>query len=608
VQEARAFDLNRKQHCAIAASIAVAAAWFIGPSRERFAGWGEDPQFILWLFETVWTRISAHGPLWFFDLAQWRAQLFAGADFGLAYSENQIWAALFTYLPFRFLHSAALTLQLYVVASLVCTYAVTYLWLRSRMLPGFAAGLAAFFATCGWIQSQTGHLQAFCLFTLPLAALALDRLRERGTLAAALLLGASVGWLCGWNLYYFCFAATSCGVALVSDLFRKRLMPGLVLAAGATAALFAVPILKPYLLLDQSLGAHPALESYGLHPAELFARIDSPRLLWPRILASGEPGAMPISWLLLLIAAVRIPKARPWLIAAAVAFWISTGSTLGAWQTLGWLPGVNGLRAIGRVHVLTIVFSLPALGALLEAFPPKLAGLALLLLVAESLPARPAVHLPVEQDRPAPPFALDGSPLLVLPPPDAAAMYSLLPWKVPYQGGYSGFAPPGQELLDETWRRNRDPAAASIAATRPRYVLARSPEVAASVRANERVAREARLVFLGAQSVLFELSGGEPAPLDPVEATAPRTAPSSLELIAALAGTLSIARVDRCSLRIETGWGPLSLSRRAKLQGSEFLTVKLRPGELVFRHRLKRWIDRWPAAVRPHTAQSMQCH
>jgi hypothetical protein len=595
--------LDLKKHLAVGAAVILAAAWFIAPSRTRFAGWGDDPRFILWLFETVWSRISAHGPLWFLDLTQWRAQLFAGADFGLAYSENEIWAALFTYLPFRLLHSAALTLQLYMIAALALTYGVACLWLRSRMRPGVAAALAAFFAVSGWIQSQAGHLQAFCLFTLPLAALALDRLRARASIARAFWFGVSIGWICGWNLYYFAFAAISCGSIILSDLYRKRLAPGHALVAGAAAAMVAMPVLRPYFLLGRALGAHPALESYGLQVFDLFARLNTPRLLWPALEPSGEAGGMPVCWLLLLLAAVRVPKARPWLIACAFAFWISTGSAFGAWQTLGWLPGVNGLRAIGRVHVVTIVLSLPAIGAMLESLPPKLAGLAVLLLFAESLPTHPVEQVPVAARLPAPPFALDGSPLLVLPPPDAAEMYALLPWPVSYQGGYSGFAPPGQELLDVTWRRDRDPTAASMAVTNPRYVLARSPEIAAAIQANRKIIRQAAV---GNGARLFELDA-RTALLDPVKDTIARSTPVTLDLLAASAGALSIARIDRCFLLVETAWGPLHFSRKLKLQGSEFLTARPRKGELVFRHRLNRWVDRVPAAFRPRTTQSIQC-
>lgn len=480
-------------HGAAVLGLLSCAAWFIRPSRDAVIGWGGDPHFNLWTFELVWDRIASHGPLWFLHLPLWRTQLFAGADFGLAYSENQLWTALATYPFFLISGSAPLALQLFVIACAPLTYGLTFIWLRGRMRPVHAAGLALFFAASGWLQSQMGHYQNLCIFVVPLALVAFDRLKAAPSIPRALLLGLAVGWACGWNLYYFVFLGVWCGLLLANEVRRKRLPWRLAGLAAIAAIAVAAPVLRPYLLLDRSLGSHPALECYGLNPWDMFARLHAPRLLWPAYEAVVEPGGMPITWLLLLLYGLTIPRARPWLIAAAAAFWISTGRALGAWGALGWLPVVSALRAIGRVHLMTIALTLPALGAVLQALPSRVAGVALVLLLAESIPGRPAEHVAVEAARPAPEVAFGTDPILVLPPPDSFAMEALLPWRVSYYGGYSGFAPPGEELLEATWRRSSTTAVAvekSVAATQPRFILSRSPEISSIVRAGISVRRE----------------------------------------------------------------------------------------------------------------------
>lgn len=553
-------------------ALGAAAAWFVRPSRGGMAGLGADPDFNLWLFENVWSRISAHGPLWFLDVGAWRTQIYGGVPLGLAYSENEQWAALATWPLFRLTGSGSLTLQLYMVVCVCATYAATHLWLRRYAQPGTAMALSAFVATCGWMQSQMVHL--FCLFTLPLAALAADHWRSRRTAAGAALTGIAAGWICGWNLYYFVFASAWCAVVLL----RNPRHLAVALLAGSAVAF---PLLRPYLLLDRVVGVHPALLCYGLHPFDLFSRLHVPALLWPRE-SNAVPGGMTLSWLALVLLSLRIEKARPWLLAMLVTFWISTGSSFGAWQAVGWLPAVNSLRAIGRLQSVTILLSLVPIAAALGRLPPKVRALGLALLLLESIPRRPMEHVPPVPISP-PPFALgqpgEGPPLLVLPLPDSMAMVALQSWRIAYQGGYSGFAPLGQELLAKLSPTD------AIASARPRYVLARTPEIAAQVNG----VRRAEVTFLGRPATLFELQTTPEAVQ--LAATRPRQGPLTLELFAESDGVLSINDLDRCALRIESAFGPVVIRRKVKLQWTDFAGVRLHRGELVYRHRLRPLFD-----------------
>ena len=78
--------------------------------------------------------------------------------------------------------------------------------------------------------------------------------------------------------------------------------------------------------------------------------------------------------------------ARPWLLACALAFWLSLGRGTGLFDATAPLPGFSGLRAIGRAQVLVMLFSLPAAIGTLEALHPRMAALALGVCSAPSCP------------------------------------------------------------------------------------------------------------------------------------------------------------------------------------------------------------------------------
>src|SRR5260370_38397960 len=89
---------------------------------------------------------------------------------------------------------------------------------------------------------------------------------------------------------------------------------------------------------------------------------------------------------------IRRPEGRPWLLAAAVAFWAALGMGYGLFELLSVFPGVGALRAAGRALILVMLFSLPAVMTVLEALPPRALALALGASVVELIPVpqRPA--------------------------------------------------------------------------------------------------------------------------------------------------------------------------------------------------------------------------
>src|SRR5207248_7336187 len=127
--------------------------------------------------------------------------------------------------------------------------------------------------------------------------------------------------------------------------------------------------------------------------------------------------------------AFRMPRARPWLLAAGVALWVALGTSLGSWQLLGSLPFVNGMRAIGRAECLVVLFSIPAILICLESMPGKLGPLLLFFLILELVPGGLPERLSVEPAWFAPtPFATamkKAGPTLILPDVDYRLMTAL---------------------------------------------------------------------------------------------------------------------------------------------------------------------------------------
>src|SRR6202171_6312783 len=129
--------------------LAVAfAVWSYRPTVDSILGWGGDPLFNAWTFEVVWHNLAARDPLW-------QAPLFAGSPLGLAFSENQVIAAL-VFWPFRALGGSdgAFALGAGAVLSSLLAFACTAGWLRALGLRALAEWGGLLFAGCGWLQRQ----------------------------------------------------------------------------------------------------------------------------------------------------------------------------------------------------------------------------------------------------------------------------------------------------------------------------------------------------------------------------------------------------------------------------------------------------------------------
>lgn len=622
----------------LAVAFALVCFW---PPRDAVFGWGGDPLFNLWTLELVWHRLGTLGFLQMFSDPFWQAPLFGNAPLGLALSENQLYAALLLW-PLRVLSgNGALALGAGAAASVIAAHFCAAGWLRTTGVVAlrFWGGLC--FAACGWLQTDYAHYQNLCIFLLPLALWAFASFEARPTTARLVLCALAFGWISGWNLYFQLFA-NACLAVLIFRARRRVAVPRLA-ALLLLALVLQWPIASKYLELGRMLGSYRTLITYGASFRSLIAT-DRPRLFAVALQATGAQAAGYVGfvWLGLMLFSLRRRAARPWLLACAVAFWVSLGYGAGLFDLLSLVPGVSALRAIGRAQVLVTLLSLPAVLGTLETLRPARALLLLVLVLVELLPGQLPSRVQIDPalfGAPTPlTRALAGAddPVLVLPDADVRAMLGMLQGPTPHFSGYSGRSLPGEELLRAiTVRREWGPGSldAALDLTRPRRVLALTAPLSEELRASPRLRLRGCYASLdGVAPCLFDVGRrgrdlAEPRPGARDPAGLQLESPPSLRLDrdtrwevreglqgpeldarATTAGALDIREVDRCHLRetLRFPWLP-PLAHEFPLQGSELRGARFARGDLVLHREMRRDVFRLPIRLRPGVELAFVC-
>ena len=585
------------------------AAWSYWPAVDSVPGWGTDPLLSIWTLELVWHRLSTLGPLRIFSLPFWSGPLYGGAALGLAYSENELVAALLWW-PLRLATgNGAFAMGIAAMLLTLAAFACAAGWLRAVGVGRLCFWGGALFACCGWIQTQYTHFQNLCIFVLPLALWAWAAFARRPSLVRALLCGAAFGWIGGWNLHFQVFAG-ACLAVLVALHFRTLPRP-LLFAACACALFLQWPIASKYLSLSATLGSYHSLKTYGATWLSVLGSGQRPRLFLPSAEVGVEAaGYLGVPWLALLLLSLRRPAARPWVAAAAVAVWVSLGAGYGLFDAAALIPGVDALRATGRVQVLVILFTLPAVLNLLEAAAPRWTAAALGLVALDLAPASAARRVHVDPALWGPPTALSrelsrsDDPILVLPDAGAEVMLALIQSWTPYYSGLSSRIPAGEELLrnvtnSRPWTpRSLDDA---LLLTRARRVLAVNPAMQAEARASPHLALRSCFRHLDLGEVcLFDAK-----PLEAAELRIDRDAvfrplagarwPSG-EVVATARGALDIRALDRCRVNREARLFGLRFQHAFPLMGSALEGVRFSPGDRILHLEARQAIFRLPGA------------
>jgi len=378
-----------------------------------------------------------------------------------------------------------------VLSSFVLCAVFMHLLLRCWTGSRLAAVTGSFaFAFAPW-RFDLGRSHLLQVQYLPLVALLVDRIFERGSIRTGLAAGVVIGVqvLCSFSLGYPAAVLAAVGVAAgVVDAFvrRRRLPAAALFAMGASAAGCILPIGLAYLAAART----------GVVQRDPVAQGPTDGWLWSQMIA-----AVVGSWTLVLGVAGACaglmqrgePATRRRAVTMSVAALVSVGLAAGyggLWNgriaPYRWLaplvPGLSYYRAPIRFALLAS-FALATLGGigvgalarwhprrLMPAAAPRLAAMAAsVVLVTSRLASAPAVRpMPVAVPPHVPAvygwIAQQGEnePVLELPIPAsgslnaavsaARAMYfSTYHWH-PLLNGYTGYTPPSYELI-AAWAR-----------------------------------------------------------------------------------------------------------------------------------------------------------
>ena len=231
---------------AICLGLAVAHTWplALAPGRHSL-NHNADAELNAWIMAWVAHQLP-RDPRHLFE-----ANIFYPAHDALAFSEPLIVPALMG-APLAWAGaSPVLVHNLVLIAGLALT-AFAACFVVQRWTGSLAAGLFAGSALAFNTHTLTrlAHVQAAHLYALPLALFALDRLIERGSYRAALLLAATLAVLAYTSGYLIVFAAIALAVALavraVEWLPRWRSVAAALAVAGVAAAVIMTPVYLPY--------------------------------------------------------------------------------------------------------------------------------------------------------------------------------------------------------------------------------------------------------------------------------------------------------------------------------------------------------------------------
>jgi hypothetical protein len=466
---------------------------------------GGDPLLQIWIARWVQHALVTN-PLHLYD-----ANIFYPYANTLAYSDSNVPAAILSAPVYLLTRNAILAVNLLVLGTFVLAAGGAYalaVALTGNRAVGFLAGLAYAFLPYRFAHifhlNQLGH--AWTPWVLAALVLLVQRLGFRPSAWwQAVAFGALMGVQVVTSFYVAFQLAFAVGIALVAAVVAApqartwRFLAHLAVA-GAIAAAIILPLALPYLQVRDELGLERTVreaERYSATPTSYF-RVTGENRFWERLPGRGGsedilfPGGVALVGAALGLLAWR---RRPALTTAAVvlgliAFVISLGPTWfsddGSPTPLPYrflhdhFPFFKAMRVPARFGVLAdfavIVLAMSGFAWVWELLRERLrpeitryvglgatALLALLILVELRAAPFPLVEVDRSETAAAPYRWLADQPdegaVMEFPvielgkgerPVTLAMYWSTLHWK-PLVQGYSGFAPPSLEIIQNTF-------------------------------------------------------------------------------------------------------------------------------------------------------------
>lgn len=621
----------------LGACVCLALSWWrFDPFAAGLLGDGGDSVFNLWTYEHIWGALNTHGVSSIFSGAMWDGRIFHPARETFALSDNQLYAGLLSW-PAHSLLNAASTMNLLALLLVVLAYVCMWFLLRTlNVSPALRAGFALLYAQCPWLNDHYLHFQNICIFVFPLALHAWFAWRaDRSRMKAALVVLA-FALPVGLNLYFQIWLDITLVLLLIGAARRsKDERKTFALLLVATVAL-QLPVFVHYFAASaesayQVFGA--TMHAYRAHFLTSFLTAHSHRPLLDLILpyplitpaTIEEVGFVGLLWVpALILVCVRVPQTRPWLVVAAIAYWFSLGPFYGPAGILPIVPGLNALRAIGRMQLLFSFFSLIALAIGLSHFKlkhtiPLLLGISLEWLTLEKGKRHPIDESCYQGDSELARSLPPGADLLFVDPDIHWVQACLARVPVRLHSGYSGRVPlhaavtsaalsgslPGQK--DETRAQH---LSAAIRFAKPAMVATRLAETAALLRSMPGLedlgakTHGERQVFLFRPQTVEEgvINLETDLEYDHVQ----RGHPAIVQARTRQAGHISMRSLLACRL-VESWSSFLPTFTQRQALPVEFNHVDLPAGAMVFEKRSRAAFLRLPESVRPRLTLGVQC-
>jgi len=627
----RARDWRKISETLVPSLLALIGACFrFFPRGDQILGSGADGFFNLWTFELVWKHLSQYGLGHVFSDGFWQAPIFYPQKLALALSEAQLYLGILSWPIRQLTGNGNLTLGICASAMSLAAFVFATLWLRSVGVERLSAWGGVFFASCGWLQKQTLHYQNLCIFLFPLALWSWERFKSRPSFLRGVVCAAAFGWIGGWNLYYQIFANLILVILLGFYWTKNKSLWLPLLCLGGAAAAIELPIVLKYFQVSALIGglsvSDGTFKMFSATPLSWLADVPTvlQRLLpfYPRVNVGLEgSGFLGFTWLVCSLLAWRRVSLRPFLWAALAAWLVSLGPNYGVFYLVKYFPGFRGARAIGRVQILVMLFSLPAVMLFLQSLRRWQQGAVLFLIALELIPGAPPFYEkwdPAFFNGAVPEFvqALERggntTPLLVTPNPDASFQVNMLKSSTALFGGYSGRELTSEFLLGRVVEKDLRLAVIFSQAQRVAVTGSQSE----SLRSAPYLAFEGCYSFYGANPCLFDVKPGvlENPPRLRLDVDAKWSYPDigngvHIAVLRALrSGVLDYNLLTRCGLDEELKFRGLpAIKTRKALPMYEFRGVEFKKDEVILELVSKQAWFSLPQGFRPHKTDQITC-
>jgi hypothetical protein len=439
-----------------------------------------DPLFSIWRMGWAFQQLQGD-PRALFD-----ANIFHPDPLTLTYSDAMLLTSLMA-APLLALHVHPVVVYNIVFLSGFLLSGVAVYGLVARLTgssrAGFVSGLI--FGFHPFRFEHYSHLELQMTFWMPIALFAVHRFVEtarfRYAAAAALALAAQLYASMYYGFFLGIFLLVVGFVLQRYSTHRGKVMLRGAAIAGLLAILVAVPLARPYLAARAIKGdrGHDAVRMFSATPTDYLRAHTRSVLYGPRLLPGRQieralfPGVLPIVLAIVALAPPIGPIRLAYLTGLLVAFDGSLGFNGLLYPYLyEWVPPVRGMRVPARFSIV-VGLSLAVLAGfgmrrVLQRRGAASAWAVTSVVVAASMvDVWPRLELrPVWRDPPAVYAAVADQPAVLAEFPlnsdpasfadNTAFMYfSLWHWR-DMVNGYSGFLPPGYELLVEQMHRFPD--------------------------------------------------------------------------------------------------------------------------------------------------------